>query len=169
MTVILSRPVRVSSRVESWAATPMLRRTAAPARTTSWPATVARPAIEDREGGQNAEDRRLSYAIRPQDAEDRAGFDPETEPSQGRGPSEASALSSDIERAPAGGAPDTKLGGGPPAGLSRPAGSVKVTGLDDLIAPKTPVSFERSRGARFTPLIAQRRLVSPRSSAGSGD
>ena len=67
------RPVSSSSRVASWAVTPIWRRTAPASTTTSRPATRAQPASGTRQGGENTHRRRLARAVRPEHAEDRSG------------------------------------------------------------------------------------------------
>ena len=82
------RPVRVSSSVASWAATPMFRRTAAASRTTSNPATRALPAVGHRERRDDPQRRRLAGAVGAEQAEDRPPGDLEVDAGEGDGRTE---------------------------------------------------------------------------------
>ena len=67
-----SRPVRNGSSAVSCSAAPIAARTCGPSRTTSKPATVARPAGGREERGQHVDGRRLAGAVRAEEAVDLA-------------------------------------------------------------------------------------------------
>ena len=74
-----SRPVSSPSTAANCPARPMRRRTASGSPTTSWPSTVARPAVGAQERGEDADERRLARAVGPEQPEDGARLDLEVE------------------------------------------------------------------------------------------
>ena len=72
--------VRNGSSAVSWSAAPIEARTFGPSRTTSKPATVARPAGGREQGRQHVHRRRLAGAVRAEKAVDLARLDPQVDP-----------------------------------------------------------------------------------------